>query len=57
MNEAEIQLHAMVAAFRDAIVGKDAPLAALFARDADFVNIAAMPGAVATRLPRTCDKG
>jgi uncharacterized protein (TIGR02246 family) len=43
MNEAEIQLHAMATTFRHAIVDKDAArLAAVFALDADFVNIAAM---------------
>ena len=42
MSDVEI-LHAMVTAFRDAIVSKNAvALAALFAVDADFVNIAAM---------------
>jgi uncharacterized protein (TIGR02246 family) len=36
-------LEGMVASFRNAIVGKDATaLGALFAEDADFVNIAAM---------------
>jgi len=57
MNEAEIALHAMVAAFRDAIACKDAPpLAALFALDTDLVNIAAIRES-GTRLPRTCHKG
>jgi uncharacterized protein (TIGR02246 family) len=43
MNEQETQLRAMVSGFRDAIVGKDAArLGALFAVDAEFVNIAAM---------------
>jgi uncharacterized protein (TIGR02246 family) len=43
MTEVEAGLRAMVATFRDAIVGKDpAALGALFAADADFVNIAAM---------------
>ena len=43
MNDPETQLSAMVTEFRDSIVSKDAGrLGALFAPDADFVNIAAM---------------
>ena len=43
MNDTEPHLSAMVTEFRDSIVGKDAGrLGALFAPDADFVNIAAM---------------
>lgn len=43
MKDDVTRLQAMVSAFRDAIVGKDAAkLGELFAADADFINIAAM---------------